>query len=91
MVKYLKMQWFVVCLILLAVTLSQSSFAGQISGQSKKWHKVTLTFDGPQTSEKADPNPFLYYRLDVNFTHQNSGKSYLVIQEPTEATNGALI
>lgn len=72
------MLWCVIFLSLVAVTLTQKTLAGQISGQSKKWHKVTLTFDGPQTNEKADPNPFLDYRLDVNFTHQNSGKSYLV-------------
>jgi hypothetical protein len=78
MVKHLKMLSCVVCLILVTVSLSHASFAGKISGQSKKWHKVTLTFDGPQTSEKADPNPFLYYRLDVTFTHVKSGKSYLV-------------
>jgi len=72
------MQWFVVSLILVTVSLSRASSVGQISGQSKKWHKVTLTFDGPDTSEKADPNPFLYYRLEVRFTHVKSGKSYLV-------------
>jgi hypothetical protein len=78
MVKHLKMLWFVLSLILVVFTLSRTSSAGQISGQSKKWHKVTLTFDGPQTSEKADPNPFLYYRLEVTFTHVKSGRSYLV-------------
>ncbi len=72
------MLWFVLSLILVVFTLSRTSSAGQISGQSKKWHKVTLTFDGPQTSEKADPNPFLYYRLEVTFTHVKSGRSYLV-------------
>lgn len=78
MVKLLKMLSFSFCLIFPAVTLSRASSAGEISGESKKWHKVTLTFDGPQTSEKADPNPFLYYRLDVIFTHVKSDKSYLV-------------
>ncbi len=72
------MLWCVMFLSLVAVTLTQKTLAGQISGQSKKWHKVTLTFDGPQTNEKADPNPFLYYRLDVTFTHAKSGRSYLV-------------
>jgi hypothetical protein len=52
--------------------------AGQISGERKKWHKITLTFDGPETSETAEPNPFLTYRLNVTFTHQDSGKSYCV-------------
>ncbi len=36
-----------------------------ISGKLAKWHKVTLTFDGPETSERATPNPFTDYRLDV--------------------------
>jgi hypothetical protein len=48
-----------------------------ISGEFKKWHRVTLTFDGPSASETSTVNPFLNYRLDVTFTH-NSGKSYKV-------------
>ncbi|MDF9797915.1 hypothetical protein OKW21_003178 [Catalinimonas alkaloidigena] len=47
-----------------------------ISGALKKWHKISLTFDGPETRELADENPFLHYRLDVTFTHD--GKSYTV-------------
>jgi hypothetical protein len=39
-----------------------------ITGELKAWHKVTLTFDGPQTSEDTTPNPFLDYRLNVFFT-----------------------
>ncbi|WP_158655223.1 Kelch repeat-containing protein [Flavivirga eckloniae] len=35
----------------------------------KQWHTVTLSFEGPQTSEKAADNPFLNYRLDVVFKH----------------------
>ncbi|MCD6392405.1 MAG: DUF5060 domain-containing protein [Planctomycetes bacterium] len=42
--------------------------AGQISGELKMWHKITITFDGPDSSESADPNPFLFYRLNVTFT-----------------------
>lgn len=42
--------------------------AQQISGELRQWHDVVLTFDGPQTSESATPNPFLHYRLDVMFT-----------------------
>jgi len=64
--------------MLFTAVWSQVSSAGQISGELKKWHKVTLTFNGPETSETAKPNPFLYYRLNVTFTNQNSGKSYLV-------------
>ncbi|AXT56154.1 DUF5060 domain-containing protein [Aquimarina sp. AD1] len=47
-------------------------------GELKRWHKVTLTFNGPNTSETANPNPFSDYRLDVTFTHQGSNTSYTV-------------
>ena len=57
--------------------ITGSTGAATISGELKQWHKVTLTFDGPQTSEKADPNPFTDYRLNVIFKH-SSGKTYVV-------------
>src|SRR5512144_145159 len=50
--------------------------AGQISGELKVWHKVTITFDGPQTNERAEPNPFTDYRLVVTFT--KGQKTYVV-------------
>lgn len=40
----------------------------EISGELQKWHPITLTLDGPATSETADPNPFLDYRLNVTFS-----------------------
>lgn len=49
-----------------------------ITGERKKWHKVTLTFNGPNTSETAGDNPFLNYRLNVTFTHQSGSPSYVV-------------
>ncbi|MFB3829784.1 MAG: DUF5060 domain-containing protein [Bryobacteraceae bacterium] len=52
--------------------------AARVTGDLKLWHKVTLTFDGPQTSEDATPNPFRDYRLNVTFTHARSGKSHIV-------------
>lgn len=39
------------------------------SGELKKWHRLTLSFEGPATDELADVNPFLNYRLDVTFTN----------------------
>jgi len=42
------------------------------------WHKITLDFSGPVTSETAEPNPFTDYRLDVTFTHTSSGKTRVV-------------
>ncbi len=47
-----------------------------VSGERKTWHKVSITFEGPQTSETAANNPFLNYRLDVTFT--NGSKTYKV-------------
>jgi hypothetical protein len=49
----------------------------KIQGELKKWHAISLQFDGPQCSETDfNPNPFLDYRLDVTFT--NGSKSYKV-------------
>lgn len=40
-----------------------------IQGELKKWHRVSLVFEGPATDEMAEENPFLNYRLDVTFTN----------------------
>lgn len=40
---------------------------GNIRGELRKWHKVTIDFTGPETSENAESNPFTDYRLDVTF------------------------
>ncbi|VGO17556.1 hypothetical protein PDESU_06153 [Pontiella desulfatans] len=60
-----------------ALTLSTTP-AVDAGGELKRWHKVTLTLDGPDTSETATPNPFTDYRMNVEFTHRDSGKTYLV-------------
>lgn len=71
-------------LILLAFAMGaySTAFANhhepEITGELKKWHKVTITFTGPETSEKADPNPFFQYRMNVEFKHAKSGKSFTV-------------
>ena len=37
-----------------------------ITGELKKWHTITLSFQGPESNEMADnPNPFIDYRLHV--------------------------
>lgn len=48
----------------------------EIQGEQKKWHTTSLVFEGPNTSEMAEENPFLNYRLDVTFTHAST--SYVV-------------
>ena len=45
-------------------------------GQMEKWHKVTLAFGGPASSETADPNPFTDFRLTVAF--RNGDTTYIV-------------
>ena len=42
-----------------------------------RWHRVSLTFDGPATSETADSNTYFNYRLDVTFKGP-SGQSLTV-------------
>jgi len=57
---------------------AQSGSNPELSGELKKWHKITLTFDGPETSETDKLNPFMNYRFDVTFTHKESGKTLKV-------------
>ncbi len=66
----------VVVLIPVGRVLSSRGQAA-VSGELKKWHRITLTFDGPDSSEKAAPNPFLDYRLSVTFA--NVEKSCTVV------------
>ena len=47
-----------------------------VTGELKKWHKVTLNFSGPEFNETNGENPFLDYRLNVTFT--NGSKTYTV-------------
>ena len=50
--------------------------APKVHGELKQWHKVTIDFTGPKTSETATPNPFTDYRLDVRF--KNGKEEFLV-------------
>jgi hypothetical protein len=58
--------------------LPAGSASVAVTGELKKWHRVTLAGSGPATSETATPNPFSDYRVDVTFSHPGSGKSYRV-------------
>lgn len=51
-------------------------YSAEISGELKQWHKVTLTFDGPEVSEYDEDNPFLNYRLNVTF--KNGDSQYII-------------
>ena len=39
----------------------------RLSGELRKWHRVTLSFRGPTSREEGTPNPFRDYRLTVTF------------------------
>ncbi len=50
-----------------------------ITGELKRWHKVTLTLDGPFVHElDKDPNAFTDYNMMVNFKHESGMPSYEV-------------
>ncbi|WP_242926827.1 DUF5060 domain-containing protein [Pontibacter vulgaris] len=46
-----------------------NSLESVVTGELKKWHKITITFSGPVTKESASTNPFLDYRLNVTFSN----------------------
>jgi Domain of unknown function (DUF5060)/Putative collagen-binding domain of a collagenase len=47
-----------------------------IEGELQQWHKLTLLIQGPETTEYAEENPFLDYRLEVTFS--SGERSYTV-------------
>jgi len=49
-----------------------------VYGELRKWHRVTVAFEGGETSENAKSNPFLDRRLDVTFIHPASGKTLTI-------------
>lgn len=50
-----------------------------ISGELKRWHKVTLTLAGPFAHERDnDPNPFTDYNFTVEFRHESGDPVYQV-------------
>jgi len=61
-------------LLVLLIVSCQSKPASdiEIKGELKQWHKITLVISGPETSEGAIENPFLNYKLDVEFSKGNT-------------------
>lgn len=72
---------FAGCLAAIGLALASSVAVAQtvtLSGETKRWHNVILTVDGPFASETGSPNPFMDYRMDVTFTHSSGTPSYVV-------------
>lgn len=53
---------------LLAGCYQQESYT--IEGDHQTWHTLTFSFKGPHVGEQEYPNPFLNYRLSVEFIHE---------------------
>lgn len=65
----MKKESIVLSLSCLSILLSDTHGNYTLEGELKQWHRATLTFEGPSTSEQADVNPFMDYRLQVAFTN----------------------
>lgn len=50
----------------------------EIWGELKTFHPIRFDFVGPHSSETADPNPFIDYRLNVQFVHEHTGHRLIV-------------
>ncbi len=61
---------FILVMLTTVTLIAQSNV--KIDSDFKKWHKVTLNFEGFDQSENDEDNPFLNYRLDVTFTNGNT-------------------
>ncbi len=71
---YFFLSLYVTCILLNSCSFFQTENSALVSGELKQWHKVTLTFDGPETEEQAQINPFLDYRMIITFS--KGEKSY---------------
>ncbi len=67
--------------VLCLVVVPAASFGADVTtieGQLRTWNPITIQFHGPAAHElDSNPNPFLDYRLNVEFTGP-SGRSYIV-------------
>ncbi|GAA0726064.1 hypothetical protein GCM10009430_32630 [Aquimarina litoralis] len=61
--------------VLNALTDSNENVSATIAGEKRKFHKITLTWNGPNTNEKKET--FADYRLNVTFKSP-SNKTYVV-------------
>ncbi len=81
MTNYWKSCWIgLVLLTINMVVCAATTITGAYDspGTLMQWHKVTLTIDGPSSSEGATPNPCMDYRMNVTFTHPGTGTTYVV-------------
>lgn len=65
-------------LVLAASGAALAQSGGEVTGELKRWHPVTITFDGPEVSETDAFNPFRGYRLNVTFRHESGRQASVV-------------
>lgn len=72
------MKFPAIILLALFVFSCKTSTKSEVSvqGELKQWHKITLLIPGPHTTEYAEKNPFLDYKVDVTFA--NETESYTI-------------
>ncbi len=76
MTRYAPLGYVLLGLTFVCGCATRTSPSAPAPGAGKQWHTLTLTFEGPETSETAETNPFLDYRLNVTFAR--GGKRYVV-------------
>lgn len=64
-----RLYFFLLPILVGSATVAQSV---TFEGETRCWHRLTLTFQGPWACETGSPNPFLDYRLEVTFTDGSS-------------------
>ena len=67
MYRFFKYSFCTLAILMLLNGCSSNKNIPEISGEPMQWHKITFTFDGPETSELDSLNPFLDYQLSVSF------------------------
>jgi len=76
--KKLTLPIILIVSLLIRVDALFSQSSGAVDGELKKWHPITITFDGPEVGETDAYNPFMGYRLNVTFRHESGQAAYTV-------------
>lgn len=74
----LRQLFLALCITMIFAGCSNQPMDVAVDGEMKRWHPITITFDGLNTDETSNPNPFLDYRLQVTFSHAESGANVTV-------------
>ena len=59
--------------VLAGTATAQQPVQAVVAGEQMLYHPISITFEGPESSETGTPNPFRDYRLNVTFRHEETG------------------